>query len=100
MSKIKIRKKLLNVETIYHEGGSVASVPLQLGVIAVVIHNPFAGRYAEGVELTEFVAEARAVANEMVPELIAALGGNDRIEAYGKGAIVGIMGIGTRCDLA
>lgn len=92
MSQIKIRKKLLNVETVYHEGGPVAATPLKLGVIAVVIANPFAGRFASGEELTVFVKQARDLANEMVPELIAALGGNDKIEAYGKGAIVGTNG--------
>ena len=34
------------------------------------------------------------MANEMVPELIDALGGKDKIETYGKGAIVGIDGVG------
>lgn len=92
MSQIKIRKKLLNVETVYHEGGPVAVTPLQLGVIAVVIANPFAGRYASGEELAIFVKEARDLANAMVPELISALGGSEMIQAYGKGAIVGTNG--------
>ncbi|KXU85531.1 hypothetical protein CI15_20455 [Paraburkholderia monticola] len=90
MSLIRIRKKLLNIETIYHEGGPDAPVPLKLGAIACVIANPFAGRYVE--DLSPLVRDAREMANEMVPELIAALGGNDRIEAYGKGAIVGLNG--------
>lgn len=92
MSQIKIRKKVLNVETVYHEGGPVAEKPLQLGVIAVVVHNPFAGRFAHAEELASFVKDGRALANEMVPELIEALGGKDKIETYGKGAIVGTNG--------
>jgi hypothetical protein len=32
------------------------------------------------------------LANELVPELIDALGGADNIQAYGKGAIVGLNG--------
>ncbi len=92
MSQIKIRKKLLNTEVVYHEGGPRADIPLKLGVIAVVVANPFAGRWAEGEELSAFVKEARGMANELVPELIAALGGNDKIQAYGKGAIVGTNG--------
>ena len=55
MSLIAIRKKLLNVETTYHEGGAVAPVPVKIGVIAVVVHNPFAGRYADAGELAAFV---------------------------------------------
>lgn len=92
MSLINIRKKILSVETTYHEGGAVAPVPLKIGVIAAVVRNPFAGRFAEGAELTEFVKQARDMANEMVPELVAALGGVDAIETYGKGALVGVNG--------
>jgi hypothetical protein len=92
MSQIQIRKKILKIETIYHEGGPVASTPLTQGVIAAIIANPFAGRHASGDELTAFGAEAREMANVLVPELIAALGGNDRIQSYGKGAVVGTSG--------
>lgn len=92
MELIKVRKKILNVETTYHEGGPVASTPLKIGVIAVVVHNPFAGRWATDSELAEFVKQGRALANEMVPELVAALGGVDKIQAYGKGALVGVNG--------
>ena len=92
MSLINIRKKILNVETTYHEGGALAPVPLKIGVIAVVVNNPFAGRFAEAGELAEYVKQARGMANEMVPELVAALGGADKIETYGKGALVGVNG--------
>ena len=92
MSRIAIRKRLLNVETVYHEGGPAAPTPLRIGIAAIVIANPFAGRFAEGEELTAFVKDARAAADEMVPELLAALGGAERIQAYGKGAIVGTDG--------
>lgn len=92
MSQIKIRKQLLNIETVYHEGGPVAAKPLKLVVIAVVIDNPFAGHFVGAELLAEFVKEGRMLANDMVPELIAALGGKDKIEAYGKGAIVGTNG--------
>jgi hypothetical protein len=92
MELIKVRKKILNVETTYHEGGAIAPVPLKIGLIAVVVHNPFAGRYASSEELAEFVKQGRGLANEMVPELVEALGGADKIETYGKGAIVGVNG--------
>lgn len=92
MSRIAIRKRLLNVETQYHEGGPPASTPLRIGIVAIVLANPFAGRFAEGEELTAFGKDARVAAEELVPELIAALGGTERIQAYGKGAIVGTDG--------
>ncbi len=92
MSRIAIRKRLLNVETVYHEGGPVASAPLRIGIVAIVIANPLAGRFAEAEELIAFGKDARAAADELVPELISALGGTERIQAYGKGAIVGSDG--------
>ncbi|MET3415053.1 amino acid synthesis family protein [Methylobacterium sp. 1030] len=90
MSTINIRKKLLNVETIYHEGGPTAARPVKQGMAAIVFRNPYAGRYVE--DLSELSRDAKEAAKEMVPELLDALGGPDRIEAYGKGAIVGVNG--------
>lgn len=90
MSSIRIRKKILNIETVFHEGGPDAAKPLRLGCIAVVINNPFAGRYVE--DLSSLVKDARAMADVLVPELIDALGGKEAIESYGKGAIVGLDG--------
>lgn len=90
MSLIKVRKKLLNIETVYHEGGPEASVPLRMGSLAVVLDNPYAGRYVE--DLSPFVEATTELAMSIVPELIEALGGADKIQAYGKGAIVGLNG--------
>ena len=90
MTPIKVRKQLLTVETIYHEGGPAPNRPLLQGSIAVVLNNPFAGLYVE--DLSPLVAAAKGIAEQIVPELIAALGGADRIETYGKGAIVGVNG--------
>ncbi len=90
MSLLKIRKKLLNVETIYHEGGPVRDDPLLVGSIAIVVNNPYAGRYVE--DLSPLVSAAIELAKGIVPELINALGGTDKIQAYGKGAIVGVNG--------
>ncbi len=90
MSAINLRKKHLSVETVYHEGGPVAATPLKIGSIFVVIENPYAGRYVE--DLSGLVKDARGLADQMVPELIEALGGVERIESYGKGAIVGLNG--------
>ena len=90
MSLIKVRKKLLNIETIYHEGGPIAESPIKMGSISVVLDNPYAGRYE--ADLEPFVKATSELANELVPELIEALGGADSIQAYGKGAIVGLNG--------
>lgn len=90
MPLINVRKKLLTVETVYHEGGPVRGEPIRMGSIAAVVNNPYAGRYVE--DLSELVKAATELAKELVPELLAALGGADGIQAYGKGAIVGVNG--------
>lgn len=90
MSLITIRKKLLNLECIYHEGGPVRSDPIIAGSVAVVFENPYAGRYVE--DLSGLIEDAKVVAEEIAAELIDALGGADKIQAYGKGAIVGTNG--------
>ena len=88
MSLIQVRKRLLTIETVHHEGGPVAAVPLRLAAAAVV-RNPFAGRYEP--DLLPFMAELRALGSELAQELVGVLG-KDRVEAYGKAAIVGVNG--------
>ena len=45
MPEVKVRKFLVSVEDIFHEGGPVAQVPLRRGAVLAVIENPFAGAY-------------------------------------------------------
>lgn len=89
MSLIHIRKRLLTVETVHHEGGPPAAVPLRMAAAAAVVRNPYAGRYEP--DLLPFMAELRALGSELAAELVGVLG-KDRVEAYGKAAIVGVNG--------
>jgi hypothetical protein len=89
MSLIQVRKRLLNVETVHHEGGPMAAVPLRLAAAAAVVRNPYAGRYEP--DLLPFMAELRSLGRELADELVGVLG-KDRVEAYGKAAIVGVNG--------
>lgn len=89
MSLIQIRKRLLTIETVHHEGGPVAAVPLRLAAAAAVVRNPYAGRYEP--DLLPFMAELRALGSDLAAELVGVLG-KDRVEAYGKAAIVGVNG--------
>ena len=89
MSLIRIRKRLLNVETIHHEGGPPAAVPLRMAAAAAVVHNPYAGRHEP--DLLPFMAELRSLGRELAEELVGVLG-RDRVEAYSKAAIVGVNG--------
>lgn len=90
MALIDIRKRSLTVETVFHEGGPRAQRPLRLGAACAVVRNPYAGRYE--ADLLPFMAELRTLGRSLAEELTAALGGKERIEAYGKAAIVGVNG--------
>ena len=89
MSLIEIRKRSLTIETIHHEGGPPAAVPLKLAAACAVIRNPYAGRYEP--DLLPFMAELRSLGTLLAEELVATLG-KDQVEAYGKAAIVGVNG--------
>lgn len=89
MSLIQVRKRQLLVETIFHEGGPPAAVPLRMAAALAVVRNPYAGRYEP--DLLPFMAELRTLGRELAEELVQVLG-RDRVEAYGKVAIVGVNG--------
>lgn len=89
MSLIQVRKRLLTLETVHHEGGPVAAVPLRLAAASAVVRNPYAGRYEP--DLLPFMAELRTLGRELAEELVGVLG-RERVDAYGKAAIVGVNG--------
>ena len=90
-SLIQIRRILTHVEDIHHESGPPAAQPLRRGAIAVVLANPFAGRYEP--DILPMMEELQPVGVEMAGRLRAAMDVPvERIESYGKGAIVGAAG--------
>lgn len=89
MSLIQVRKRQLLVETIFHEGGPPAAVPLRMAAALAVVRNPYAGRYEP--DLLPFMAELRTLGRELAEELVLVLG-RERVQAYGKAAIVGVNG--------
>jgi hypothetical protein len=89
MPLIRIRKRLLTLETVYHEGGPPPAVPLRMAAALAVVHNPYAGRYEP--DLLPFMAALRTLGTELAEELVGVLG-KDRVEAYSKAAIVGVNG--------
>jgi Amino acid synthesis len=91
MPDIAIRKSVIVLDEIFHEGGPVASTPLRRGAVCTVIENPFAGRYVE--DIVGFIDDLRPLGLKMAQDLIDALGGDPSVvEGYGKGAIVGEAG--------
>ena len=91
MAEIQIRKILVQVEEIFHEGGPAGAVPPRRAAVLAVITNPFAGRYVEDIQ--PFMADLKPLGAMMARRLLDALGGDPaRVEGYGKGAIVGTAG--------
>ena len=70
--KVEIRKIVLMVEDISHEGGPVAKTPHRRGAIAVVIKNPYAGGYVD--DIMPMMEAMKPMGLDMAARLIAALG--------------------------
>lgn len=85
-----MRKMIVGVEDVYHEGGPRAAVPLKRGFVAAVIANPYAGAYVETI--TPMMDDLKPLGLAMARRLADALGGAKAIQGYGKAAIVGQAG--------
>lgn len=85
-----VRKMQLIVEEVRHDGGPAPETPRRLGAILACVQNPFAGRHEADIQ--HAMEDLKPLGKEMSGRLIAALGGKDMIDGYGKGAIVGEAG--------
>jgi hypothetical protein len=91
MLEVKVRKFLVSVEEIFHEGGPVAAQPHRRACALAVIANPFAGKYHE--EIQPFMDVLKPLGVQLARRLVAILGGDPKaVEGYGKAAIVGSAG--------
>ena len=88
---IEIRRILTQVEDILHEFGPWPDRPQRRGTIAIVMTNPYAGRYVE--DIVPMMDALEPVGVDMAHRLRAAMDVPlERLESYGKGAIVGSAG--------
>ncbi|MGR3781864.1 MAG: amino acid synthesis family protein [Albimonas sp.] len=87
MPEFRIRRTALTVEEIHHEGGPAPETPRLRASIVAVVSNPFAGRWEP--ELQGAMEDLKPLGEAMAARLVAAMGGPDKVDAYGKGAIVG-----------
>ncbi|MEP3437344.1 MAG: amino acid synthesis family protein [Hoeflea sp.] len=85
-----IRKIATIVEEIRHDGGPPAAVPRRRAAALVLVKNPFAGAYH--ADLQPAMDALKPLGLEMTKRLIAALGGIDGVDGYGKGSLVGSAG--------
>ena len=91
MPEVQLRKRVIVIEEVFHEGGPIAATPLRRAAALAVVHNPFAGIYVS--EIAGFMEDLNPLGLEMAKALVTALGGDSKIvEGYGKGAIVGQAG--------
>ncbi|MFE7423022.1 amino acid synthesis family protein [Rhodococcus sp. NPDC057529] len=89
---IEIRKLSLYREEIVTEAGAAPARPAFRASVAAVVTNPWVGTGA-ATDLSDAVGElAPRLAKLLTDKLIETLGGADRIEAFGKAAIVGTAG--------
>jgi len=88
---VRIRKFVASVEETHHDGGPRLHRPVNKAVVGGVIANPYAGRHVEDIQPMMKALEPLAIdLTERVMKLLGAKGGD--LEAYGKGAIVGVAG--------
>lgn len=87
-----IRKTLVVTETIYADGGKVAATPLVMIAAAAVIKNPWAGEgFVE--DLSPKIREFAPMLGKLLTSLIIEQAGSgDKVEAFGKSAVVGMGG--------
>ena len=77
------------VQETMHELGPAPDQPLVKAAVAVVLENPFAGRWVE--DLSPLTLPSAGLGTELGERAVALLG-NRPVESYGKGGIVGVNG--------
>jgi Amino acid synthesis len=84
-----VRKVVTVVEDVLAEGGREVSPPVRIAAAGAVIVNPFAGRYVDDLQpLVDTYCEP--MGSLLTERALALLDGT--VEAYGKGALVGLDG--------
>ncbi len=87
----KIRKIVTFDEEILIEGFRAVSEPWRMFAVAAVVANPWSGRYVDDLN-TEIRAIGPVLGELLTDRMITLAGGGDKIEAYGKAAVVGLDG--------
>lgn len=91
-AEIGLRKLVVHREFVVSEAGAAPVHPIQQATAAAVVRNPWIGT-GHTYDLSAGAARiAPVLARLLTDRLIAALGGVDAVEAFGKAAIVGSTG--------
>lgn len=87
-----IRKVVVYYEDIFKEGGQKPAVPLRMIGAAAVIQNPWYGKgFVEDLK-PMILKHAAALGTELSKRIVDVAGGGDKVEAYGKAALIGASG--------
>ena len=93
VTPVVVHRMQLTTRRTLRAAGADLERPHRHGSIAAVLANPFAGSHATETQIAEWMTDLRPLADEMATELRDALTTDgEEIEAYGKGAIVGVSG--------
>tara|TARA_B100001094_G_scaffold99168_1_gene95406 strand:+ start:1114 stop:1713 length:600 start_codon:yes stop_codon:yes gene_type:complete len=88
---LEIRKFVTHDEETLIEGFCEAKKPLRMFAVAAVIKNPWAGQYVADLK-PEILTIAPPLGEELTKRITLMAGGGEKIEAYGKAAVVGLDG--------
>nr|WP_298681588.1 amino acid synthesis family protein [uncultured Dongia sp.] len=89
---IEIRKIVTYQEDVFIEGGKAGARPVRMVAVAAIVNNPWVGQGFVDNLRPELLAAAPILGAAIVPIILERCGGGDRVEAYGKAAIVGTSG--------
>ncbi len=90
MPDFTLRKTMIFLEEIHHDGGPSGSIPRHRGAILAVVSNPYAGGYT--ADITPGMEALKPLGLRMTDQLIQAMGGIEGIDGYGKAAMAGENG--------
>jgi hypothetical protein len=86
---ISIRRLHTFKEERHAEAGRTAARPLRRLAVVAVVNNPYAGRYVEDLKP---MIDASVAIGQAMAEVTMRNFGNEAIQSYGKGGIVGLGG--------
>jgi hypothetical protein len=87
MPEFTLRKTMVFIEDILHDGGPAPALPRRRAAIVAVVKNPYAGRWE--ADLQPGMEDLKPLGLMMTDRLIEAIGGREGIDAYGKAALAG-----------
>ena len=87
--QLNVRRICTIVEDKFEEAGRVSEQFIRRAAVVAVVQNPYVGRFVE--DLTPLIEVSSSVGARMA-KCMAEVFGNEEIQSYGKGGIVGLAG--------